>query len=131
MRFERPEEPSHSYAIRYTPRARRELIEAALRFGELAGTAIADEWAEGFIAEIARLATSPRQFPQVPEQNSFKRETRHLVYRRPGSSVSYRAIYVIEDMSDDGPIVTIIHFRHAAARPILRKSAREIETGEA
>jgi hypothetical protein len=103
MSIDQPEESPLTYAIRYTSRARRELIEAALRFREFAGAAIADEWANGFIDEIAHLATGPRQYAKVPEQNNFKRETRHLVYRRPGLPVAYRAIYVNEDGGGAAP----------------------------
>lgn len=119
-----------TYAVRYAVRARFELIDAALRLGEIAGPDIAEKRGDGFTMEVAPLATKPRQFPIIPEQRHFKRETRHLVYRRNGSSVYYRALYVIEDEGDDGPMVTVIHFRHAASRPIGRKAAREIETAE-
>ena len=119
-----------TYAIRYTVRARFELIDAALRLGDIAGPDVAEKWGDRFMMEIARLATKPRQFPIISEQSYFKRETRHLVYRRSGSSVYYRALYVIEDDGDDGPTVTIIHFRHGASRPIGRKAAREIEAAE-
>ena len=127
MSSEKTDDGPLTYAIRYTVRARFELIEAALRLGEIAGPDIAEKWGDGFTMEIARLATKPRQFPIISEQRYFKRETRHLVYRRNGSSVYYRALYVIEDEGDNGPTVTIIHFRHASSRPLGRKAAREIE----
>jgi plasmid stabilization system protein ParE len=116
-----------SFAVRIDPRALDQILEAEKWLVGLAGVEIAKEWRNGLRRELAKLATHPRQFPRVPEQQYFSRETRHIVYRRSNASVAYRLVYFIDESGMDGPTVTVSHVRHAAARPLGRKTAREIE----
>lgn len=123
-------EPTH-YALRVHERALRDIDAARLRFTELVSEAVADEWLDGLRTAIADLAGNPRRYARVPER--FRREVRHLVYRRLGSRVAYRVLFTItgeQEGSPEAPTVTILHVRHGAARPITRAEAREIEADQ-
>jgi len=88
-------------------------------------------WRDGLRDAIASLARNPRRCPIPPEK--FSREVRQLVYRRRGSRTAYRILFTIngEDAdSPDAPSVTVLHIRHASARPVSRRHTREIERPE-
>jgi hypothetical protein len=70
------------YDLRFTRRARPEIDPAPVRFAELPGEVVADEWQEGLLAAIGRLATLPRRQVVAPENRLFRQEVRQLVYRR-------------------------------------------------
>lgn len=118
------------YAVRILPRALNEIDSAAERFAELAGPSVEAEWREGLRSEIVALAEEPRRHPRIPEQRYFEREVRQLVFRRRLSSAAYRVLFTVDDQGPDGHIVRVFHVRHAAARPLGRKVAREMEAAE-
>lgn len=119
-----PDEPQN-HRLRIAERASRDIVEAVVHFIDTAGDYVAEQWQEGLYAEFAALATQPRRFAVVPEA-VFRQETRQLLYRRTNQSAAYRLLYIVTE-GDDGPTVTLIHVRHASARPIRRAEARIIE----
>lgn len=124
-------DPPISYVIRLRERAVRDINTAYVRFAEVVSEAVANEWRDGLTEAIAGLAISPRRYPLAPER--FRREVRQFLYRRSGSQVAYRVLFTIlgeEAQSPDPPTVIILHVRHASARSVTRRQAREIETEE-
>lgn len=120
--------PPPNYALRFSSRALADIDEAYLRFAELASQSVADDWKDGLFDAVARLATVPgRQI--VPEATRFRQEVRQIIYRRPGSRVAYRVLFIAQEEGPDGPVVNIVTVRHGAARPITRAEARDIESG--
>ena len=120
-----------TYALRLHERALRDAEEAFAYLSTAALMEIAEEWQQGLADAIASLATYPRRCPLASEQ--FRREVRHLLYRRPGSSVTHRILFTITGDEPDaleGPAVTVLHIRHANARPINRAEARRLERQE-
>jgi plasmid stabilization system protein ParE len=125
------DEPTQTYALRFTERARRDLDAATVYLAETASPEIAVAWREGVYETLSSLATFPRSCPLVPEK--FRLETRQILYRRPGSQAAYRILFTItgeQAQSPDPPTVTVLHVRHASAHPITRTQVREIESGE-
>ena len=132
---EQPERPER-YAVRFTPRADRESIEAAARVADLTGDdLLGRDWYAGLQARAAMLTTNPRGNVLVPGPRGarFRREVCRLVYRRPGSSrtsPAYLVLYAVEDDTPDGPVVMILAVRHAARKPLTPEEARAIEAGQ-
>jgi mRNA-degrading endonuclease RelE of RelBE toxin-antitoxin system len=65
-------------------------------------------------AAILRLDEHPARSPVIPED----RNLRHLLYGR-GRHV-YRIIYAIDERRQ---VVTVLHIRHGARRPVSRRDA--------
>jgi plasmid stabilization system protein ParE len=93
------------YALRTLPRAERDIEAHAVRLAELAGAEIARAWCDGLFEKIATLSDSPRT-PAGP---------------------SWRVSFTADERTEDGPVVSLLHVRHGAQRPITRAQAREIE----
>jgi len=124
------DDSSTRYAVRILPIALEEIDAAAIRLAEIAGLDIEDEWRQGISHQIKELSQNPRRHPIIPEQAYFRREVRQTVYRRTPSGPAHRILFVISDTSPDGPLVRVFHVRHASAKPIGRKEAREREAGQ-
>jgi plasmid stabilization system protein ParE len=116
------------FAIRFTQRARREIKESRDWLASLIGDDLADEWEAGFLTAVRGLATMPGRYPIAPEDAYFSGITvRQMVYRRRSdSSSAFRVLFTAKAESDDGPVVTVYHVRHAARRPVSRAEARKI-----
>lgn len=124
MNAQETEEPRR-YAIRVYEHALRDINEICVFLAESVSVEYANEWKQGLKDAIAGLSEFPRRCPLVTE--GFRREVRHLVYRR------YRVFFTIvnEDAtSADAPTVMIMGLRHASSRPLTRREIREIEAGE-
>lgn len=120
-----------SYIIRTKERAKRELTAEYVRLADVISEATANQWLDEIYDAIASLAQFPRRCPISPEQ--FTRETRQLRYQRRGSQISHRVLFTITNEEPDAlepPTVTIVHLRHASARPMTRREIREIEGSE-
>ena len=118
------------YALRFIPDAVQDIEAAFHHQADTAGFDLAQEWRGRLAEEIASLATNPTRFPLAPEHRLFRREVRHLVWRRTVSSVAYRIIFWIEQNEDDAPAVVILQIRHGSAKPISRKEAKKIQGEE-
>lgn len=81
------------YALRITPRIEQDIRIAFEQFIEMSGMGLAQEWRIRLAEQIASLSTNPNRFPLVPEHRHFRREIRHLVFRRNVSSVAYRILF--------------------------------------
>lgn len=104
-----------------------------MRLVDLTGSEyLALEWLKGIRAAAAALATNPTRYqPQAPESRKLGGEIRRLLYQRTSSSSAvYHLYYRVDEDSDDGPRVRILHVRHAARKPLTRKEAREIQGAE-
>jgi plasmid stabilization system protein ParE len=119
-----------AYAIRITPRALAEIDRATDRFEGFVGEEMAHAWRVGVRQQVRTLSSHPRQHPIVAEQQYFSEEVRQVLYRRTSSSAAYRLLFRIDDSGRDGPLVVVFHVRHAAAKPIGRKEARELRSSE-
>lgn len=78
------------------------------------------------------LSTNPRRFP-VAEQEShlFGLNLRRMLYRQTvGSRAAYHVLYTITEEGEDGPLVKVIHIRHAAQKPLNRREARRIRENQ-
>jgi len=79
---------------------------------------------------LAALATMPRSNRIIDEARLFPgREVRQFIARRYSGAAAYRVIYELQDDTPEGPVALVFHVRHAAARPIGRKEASELEAG--
>jgi plasmid stabilization system protein ParE len=115
---------ARSFAVRILPVAVDEIDAAATYVASHTDVEHGELWREGLRAQIKLLATSPRQFALISEARIFRREVRHVLYRRTPSSTAYRILFTITDAGEDGPVVTVFHVRHAARRPITAREAR-------
>jgi plasmid stabilization system protein ParE len=121
------------YAVRFSPHAEQELARAAIRLIELTGSKeFAAEWYGGVKAAVATLAEFPARLQtQAKESRLLGREVRRLLYQRSaGSSAPYHLYFTVEDDGKDGPVVRILHVRHAARKPVTRKEAEGIRKGD-
>ena len=121
------EEASITYSLRVGLRARRDLNEAIARIAQLEGDEAGRQFDIAAALALASLATSPRRYAIPPDVTGFAGEVRGVVFRRTEGSAAYRLIYRVAEDPDEGPRVTLLHVRHAAAKPIAKKEAREIE----
>lgn len=118
-----------TYALRLHERAVRDINAAFVRLAEMVSEEHAYLWRDGLRNAIASVAARPRRFPLARER--FRREVRQLLYARVGSKTTYRILFTITGETADSleaPTVTILHIRHASARPITRNKAREIDS---
>lgn len=116
------------YAVRFSRHARREAIESAVRLTEQSANEERSlSWYLSLEAEAGTLATNPRRFVVRARESRLLGETvRALIYRYTPGSTAYHLFYTVEDDSDDGPRVTILHVRHAARRPLTPGEVRQI-----
>lgn len=124
-----------TFVLRILPRALRDFDATLVRLAEIEGDDAAGKWAEGFREFLASLATNPRHYCEnsfshdvlAPDAKGISGEVRNVTYRRDEGTAPYRLIYRIVESSQDGLSVRLPHIRHAAARSMTRKEAREIE----
>ena len=124
------------YAVRFSPLADREIAEATARIADITGDEqIARDWYAGLKEESGSLSENPRRF-QVQSEDSRKigAEVRRMLYQRTGgsrtSTHAHHLYYVIADEGDDGPMVKVLHVRHASRKPMTRAEAKEIRAGQ-
>ena len=133
-----PSEPSEPgrpiiYAVRFTPEAENEALEAAARYAVLVSDRERGrEWYASLKDAVGTLATNPTRLAvRERESRLLGRTVRALLHRHtPGSrtaAAACHAFYTVRDDSPDGPRVSVIHVRHAARRPLTRGEARSIE----
>lgn len=118
------------YAIRFSTGADQEITAAFVRLADISGSEeIALEWLQGIRAAVVTLATNPQRFQaQAQESRVLGGEVRRLLYRRTNvTSAAHHIYYRVYEDSDDGPLIRILHLRHAARKPMTRKKAREIQ----
>jgi plasmid stabilization system protein ParE len=122
------DEPPKRYALRYSPRALRDLEAAIIAFADFTG----DEqkalqlW-DGIRASAAVLAENPDR-NQVDEHETalMRFPVRHELYRVSRKSrVAYYLFYRVTEDSD-GPRVIILHIRHASRAPLTPDEVQEI-----
>jgi plasmid stabilization system protein ParE len=131
MNAEGPGERPTVYAIRFSERARGDIAEAWERMAELTDEETADEWETALIEEVGKLATFPNGYPAIAEARRFPGSTvRQMLHRRTTSSTAvYRVVFVVQEGREgnqDGPVVSVIHVRHASRRPITASEAAEL-----
>jgi len=126
QRSDGDETPPVRYAVRIWPRALHEIQAAADRFADISGEEIGRAWYTGILLELPKLAENPRRFSVISEGRYFAHEIRQVLYRRTPSSAAYRVLFTIAEDSLDGPLIALIHIRHAAARPISRREAQAL-----
>ncbi len=117
-----------SYAIRISAQANRDIVEAAAWLTDLIDQALVMQWSEGLLSEVGALSETARQ-SAVCERESrlFGGEIRRLIYRRTESSTAaYHIFYRVEETGQDGPVVRVLHVRHATRRPLSADEARDI-----
>lgn len=132
-----PDEPEDqhrpTYAVRFSPRAECEAIDAAADHAERTGSPErGSTWYVGLREAAGKLASYPTRFPVRQRESRLLGETmRAFLYRlTPDSRAIYHAFYTVEDNSPDGPRVTILHVRHSARRPLTRREAGQITRDE-
>jgi len=118
------------WAIRFTNRARADVLAAEDYFVERADAEIAQAWSAGLVEETAKLARYPTIWPLAEEDRLFKQTVHRMLYRRTRTGPAYRVLFVLRQSPDDAPTVGIIHVRHAAQAPMTQQEAREIEASE-
>lgn len=121
-------EEALSYAIRFLPRSERDATEAVTWIAESTGSEeAARQWYAGLRTAVGTLATLPKRFAvQERESRLLGSQIRWLLYRRSPGSAAYHVYYTVAEDSPDGPLVAILHVRHASRRPLSRAEAREI-----
>ena len=123
------------YAIRFSARANREIAEATVRFAAITGDDdMAKEWLDGVYYLAATLATNPARFSVQPDESrKLGCEVRRVLYQRSagtGASTHAYHLYFKQEKGDDGPLVTVIHVRHASRKPLTRTEAKDILAGQ-
>ena len=118
------------YALRILPRAERDIDAHVVRMADVAGSDIARAWHVGLFNDIATLAQNPNRRAAVVENRYFRHDVRQILYRRTPAGPAWRVLFFIDEASEDGPTVNVLHVRHAAQRPISPAEARGIETDQ-
>ena len=118
------------WAIRFTERAREEILVAEDYLLATAGAGAAVEWSSGLIVEAGKLAQYPTIWPVAEEDSLFRQTVRRLLYRPSRRSQTYRVLFVLRQTPEDAPTVSIIHVRHSAQAAMTASEAREIEEAE-
>ena len=122
------EEIPKRYALRYSPRADRDLIQLVVDYADFTEDAFkAVQLRDGIRAKAATLVENP-EANQIDEHVAVLMgfPVRHKLYRGTRKSrVAYYIFYRITE-DDDGPRVTLMHIRHAARAPLTKAEAREI-----
>ena len=128
------EEPERTYALRYRPRARRDIDIESVRLAELEGDEIALDWVDKLQEEIGSLSVWPRRFALAPEEDLLERRVRVMLFRRSvGASrrtsggPAWRVFYTVEDADEDGFVVRVRHIRHGAS-PLTEHDLQELLT---
>lgn len=127
-----PEPTATAYTVRLSECGIRDLEAIVYYLDETQGRTAALSWRQGLYGVIQGLAQNPRRFAvQIEESRKLKDEVRRELYRAtPGGTAVYALFYFVQDTSDDGPLVTVIHIRHASRKPITRAEAKEILAGQ-
>ena len=86
------EEAIPKYALRFRPRAVRDLDIESVRLAEIAGDAVALDWLARIREEITTLATMPRRFPLAPEEDLIERSVRVILFRRTPGGPAWRVV---------------------------------------
>ena len=116
-----------SYALRYRPRARRDIDIESVRLSETEGDAIALDWLEKLEEAVGSLAVWPRRFALAPEENLIERRVRVMLFRRIPGGPAWRVFYTVEDADEDGFVVRVRHIRHGAS-PLNEHDLQELLT---
>ena len=87
---------------------------------------LAQEWYAALQEALLSLRDFPSRCPLIPEERIFAFDVHQLLFRRAPGAPVWRLLFVIEENSDDGPLVVVIHLRAGVRRPLRRKEAREI-----
>jgi hypothetical protein len=124
------------YAVRTLEKATRDVEKQIQELAEWNGTEetpmpaesvrLALEWHSSFQEAMLSLRDFPSRCPLISERNLFSQDVHQLLFRRSASAPAWRMLFVIEEESEDGPLVQVIHVRHGSRRPITRKEAREM-----
>jgi len=117
-----------AYALRVSPQAQRDIMEAASRLASLAQDPEAGErWGDALYDELAKLATLPRRVAVAErETRLFGQQMRQMVYRQSASSAAYLVFFSLTEEGEDGPTLNVVHIRHGGRKPLTRAEARQI-----
>ncbi|WP_395089420.1 type II toxin-antitoxin system RelE/ParE family toxin [Armatimonas sp.] len=126
MSLDREDIP-RSYALRYRPRATRDIDIESVRLAEIQGDEIALDWLEKIQEAIGSLSVWPRRFAIAPEENLIERRVRVMLFRRTPGGPAWRVFYTVEDEGEDGFVVRIRHIRHGAS-PLSEHDLQELLT---
>jgi plasmid stabilization system protein ParE len=129
---EDPEDGPAAYAVRISEYAQRELEQIVSEVRkQTANDVIALAWYQGMRAAVRGLSLNPRRFAIQPDESrKINEEVRREIYRHtPGTSAVYYLFYTVEDATEDGPLVSVIHVRHASRKPLTRAEAKDIRAG--
>lgn len=80
-------------------------------------------WHRGLLKVIDALETFPGICAKAPENEHFKEEIRHKIYRRRGST--YRILFTI-----DGQNVHVLHVRHGSRQALGEDAIEEEEDSD-
>lgn len=90
------------------------------------------EWHQGLYTAISGLTQNPRRYAvQSAESKKIGREVRREIYRHTprNRATAYYLFYMVQDETDDGPLVTVVHIRHTSRKPMTRAEAKNIRAG--
>ena len=121
------EEVSQAYAVRFRPRALRDLDIESVRLAEIEGDEVALNWVDKIQEAIVSLATWPRRFALAPEEELIERRVRVMLFRRTPGASAWRVFYTVEDADEDGFVVRVRHIRHGAS-PLTEHDLQEMLT---
>nr|WP_309686468.1 type II toxin-antitoxin system RelE/ParE family toxin [Armatimonas sp.] len=121
------EESDRTYALRYRPRARRDIDIESVRLAELEGDEIALNWLEKLEEAVVSLSTWPRRFALAPEEELIERRVRVMLFRRTPGGPAWRVFFTVEDEGEDGFVVRVRHIRHGAS-PLTEHDMQELLT---
>ena len=118
-------EDERTYALRYRPRARRDIDIESVRLAELEGDEIALDWVDKLQEAIGSLSVWPRRFALAPEEELIERRVRVMLFRRTPGGPTWRVFYTVEDADEDGFVVRVRHIRHGAS-PLTEHDTQEL-----
>jgi hypothetical protein len=111
-----------TYTVRLRIRASNDLNIESVSLAEIAGEEIFFDWKTKMQTALGSLATWPRRFPIAPEANFLETQDniqgasiRVMLFRRTTNGPAWHVFYKVEDNSPDGPMVWILHIRHASS----------------
>ncbi len=82
------------YRVSIVPRARRQLLDAALWWSDNRSTEQAVRWLDGFDVALRTLANDPERFPLATESTAYPVLIRQLLYGL-GRMKTHRALFEI------------------------------------
>lgn len=110
------------YALRFHPVASENIAKEKARYTEISGVRVANDWAEGLLEAMAKIAYMAPFLPLATESDLFPFPVRVQRYQRRRGAPTYRVLFTVRE-NGDGPHVIVLTVRHGAMAPMTAEEA--------